>query len=124
MGRIDKVASVLKHEISNILLRDITDKRIRLISITEVTVTPDLKHAIVYYSPFGKDVDRKEVQKGLASATKFIQREIFKKLTMKIIPQIHFKFDETLERGFELVEKIGKLDVQSDSDATKTTDTL
>ncbi len=115
-GRVEKVASVLKHHISQLILREISDKRIGFISITEVKVNPDMKHALVYYSPFGKNVDLEKVQKGLAAATKYIQRELFKKLEMKNIPQIHFRYDDTIEKGSYLVEKINALHVKDPSE--------
>lgn len=110
MSRLDRVASLIKSEISLILSRKINDSRIGFISILEVELSKDLGHAWIHYSQIGSEEEKQRTKKGLSSATKFIQAELFKVLDLQTIPKIHFKFDPSLEKGVDLVTKITKLE--------------
>ncbi len=112
MSRTERVASLLKKEIADILHRKINDIRIGFITITSIKISPDLTHAWVYYSQIGSEEQKQITKKGLASATKFIKLEIGKVLTTQVVPNIHFQYDDTLERAQKLIEKIDALSDQ------------
>ena len=97
-------------EISEVLQRKINDSRIGFISILDVKLSKDLDHAWVYYSQIGSEEEIQITKKGLASATKFIKNEIGKVLKIKTIPDIHFRYDDSLVRGTEIVEKLKELE--------------
>ncbi|RAP38152.1 30S ribosome-binding factor RbfA [Candidatus Marinamargulisbacteria bacterium SCGC AAA071-K20] len=109
MVRVDRLASVLRSEISSILSKKINDSRIGFISITEIKISKDMTQAQVYYSQFGSEEDKLKTKKGLQSASPFIQSELFKVINIQIIPKIHFQFDPSIERGVDLVNKINEL---------------
>ena len=111
MARLDRVSSLLKQEIARILRQRVNDSRIGFISITEIKLSKDLAHAWIYYSQLGNDIEKNKTKKGLYSATKFIEQELYKvDFNLKTLPKLHFKFDPSLERGVELVNKINDLD--------------
>ncbi|RAP31669.1 30S ribosome-binding factor RbfA [Candidatus Marinamargulisbacteria bacterium SCGC AG-414-C22] len=109
MKRVKRLESLLKDEISSILKVKVNDDRIGFISITDIKISKDRNDAWVYYSQIGTDEQKAKCRKGLSSATKFIHSEICKNIRYMIIPKIHFRFDNSLERGVDLVNKINNL---------------
>ena len=109
MKRKERISSLLQQEVSSILRKKINDDRIGFISITSVTVSDDLAHAWIYYSQIGSKEEKEKTKRGLASATKFIHADLSRNIRYMAVPKIHFKFDESLEKGVSLVEKINNL---------------
>ena len=97
--RSERVGDLVHHEISNILLREISDPRVEMITITGTKVSDDLRHANVYYSVIGDEKRWEEVKEGLSSSKGYIKRELGRRLKMKYIPDVHFHEDRTLEKG-------------------------
>ena len=107
--RVERVSSLLKQLVSDILRRHVGDARIGFISITDIDMSPDLRHATVLYSQIGNDKEKAETVLGLRAAGPFIHSALCKSSYLKRIPRIHFKFDDSLERGSYLVDKINEI---------------
>jgi ribosome-binding factor A len=97
--RADRVADLIRAEISDILLRQIRDPRIGALTITGVEVTEDLRTAKIFFVEMGKDVFDPETQKGLEQARSFIKRELGKRLQLRRVPDIFFRPDESFAYG-------------------------
>jgi len=97
--RADKVADLIKTEISDILLRRINDPQVREITVTGVKVTDDLHQAKVFFVRTGEDTCSEETMRGLQRATGFLRRELGKRLRLRYVPEIKFIFDESFEYG-------------------------
>jgi ribosome-binding factor A len=95
--RSDRVGDMIHREVSDMLIRGIKDPRTSLVTITAVRVSDDLKMAQVYFSVRGGEEDRQRSSEGLDSAKGFIKREIGRRLRLKYVPDIVFKFDPSLE---------------------------
>jgi ribosome-binding factor A len=104
--RSQRVGHLLKEEVSDIVLNRVKDPRMGFITVTDVEVTDDLKLARVYVSTL-KDEDRETAMEILGSAKGFIRSELKKRLRMKNIPVLEFRFDETTRYG-EKMEKLFK----------------
>ncbi|NQY74946.1 MAG: 30S ribosome-binding factor RbfA [Candidatus Margulisbacteria bacterium] len=109
MSRIDRINALIKEEIAHILQRKMRDQHIGFISITNVDVSKDMSHAKIYFSQIGTDKEKKKTLNTLKTASRFIKGEIGKVIRLKHIPDLQFIFDESLERGFDIVDKINKL---------------
>jgi len=107
--RTSKVESLIKAEISEIISRKIKDTRIGFVTITSVKVSKDLRLAKVFVSIYGSDEDKKKTLEGLTSASKFIHNELKKRLRIKIIPEIVFKIDTSIEYGIYISKVIEEL---------------
>lgn len=105
-NRPKRLAELLKHEISELVQRHIKDPRIGFVSITDVEVSPDLRHAKVYVSVLGNERERKATVAGLRSAAGFIKRELGRRLRVKHVPEITIIYDESLERGSRILNLI------------------
>ncbi len=98
-NRLERVGELLKQEISTLFARGMKDPRIGLVTITGVKVSPDLREAWVYYSVLGDEKVREDTAKGLAAARGVSRREIGHSVSLRITPEFHFVFDESIERG-------------------------
>ena len=97
--RADKVADLIKAEISDILLRQINDPQVQRITVTGVKVTDDLRQARVFFVRMGENACNDETMKGLDRAVGFLRRELGKRLKLRYVPEIKFTFDESFEYG-------------------------
>lgn len=97
--RLERVGELLKQEIGTLFARGMKDPRIGLVTITGVKVSPDLREAWVYYSVLGDEKVRADTAKGIAAAKGFIRREVGHAVTLRVTPDLHFVFDESIERG-------------------------
>jgi ribosome-binding factor A len=97
--RADRVADLIKQEISDILRREAHDPRIANITVTDVRLTDDLRSARIYYVELGKDSLSADVEKGLAKAKGFLKRELGKRLQLRYIPELNFFYDPSFEYG-------------------------
>ena len=108
--RKTRLAESLRAELSDILRRQMRDPRFtaNLLSITDVDVSADLKVATVYFSILGDLEARNETHKALRGAAGLLRAELGRTKAFKSVPELHFRFDETIERGAHLVELIQK----------------
>ena len=109
MSRQKRISSVLQTEISELLTRKINDSRIGFISITYVELSKDFRTAWVYYSQIGTEQQKQDTKKGLYSATKFIHSELSKKIRYMAVPKLHFRFDTSIEKGVNIINKLNQL---------------
>jgi len=95
-----RVAQMIQEEVSRLLLRGLKDPRLGgLITVTGAKISPDLKEAVVYYSVFGDEAQRKATQQGLEAASTYLKREVAHNLKLRYAPHLRFVFDESIERG-------------------------
>lgn len=102
--RTERINELLREEISDLLRRELKDPRIGgLVSITEVDVSPDLQQAKVYVSVLGTDEERDDTLKVLTAASRFLQRELRKRLTIRRTPELTFLRDDSIEHGARIL---------------------
>ena len=95
--RADRVAEAVREVIAELLLRDIKDPRIGMITLTSVEFSDDLKHARVYFSSVGDSTTRERSLSGLRSAAGFIRSQVTRRLKLRYAPDLTFLFDPSLE---------------------------
>lgn len=105
--RSEKVSEMIHEVISGLLIKGVKDPRVELVTITGVKVTDDLHLATVYFSVIGSDAARTGAEAGLNSARGYLRRELGKKLTMRYVPDLLFRFDDSLAYG-DRIERILK----------------
>ena len=103
--RADRVADRIRTEISDLLVKKVNDPRIGFVTVTRIKVSDDLRNATVHFSVFGDARKKAETMEGLKSALPMFQKEIFKRLAIKVPTLLYFRLDESLEEG----NKIQKL---------------
>ena len=109
MARIEKINEAIRKEISNIVLFEVKDPRLKSVTITHVDVSRDLQYAKVFFSFLGSTDEVKAAQEGLDSASGFIRRLIGQRIRMRYTPEIHFIFDKSIEYGIQIEQAIEKV---------------
>ena len=115
--RQQKVGELLKVEISDIVRREMKDPRLGFLTITDVSVTADMRQAQAFISVMGDESERKASLDALNRASGFIRGELGRRLRMKIIPEVEFHMDASIEEGariFELLQQIKKDESKKD----------
>ena len=98
--RTDRIEDLLRTEISHLILREVSDPRVRLATVSKVDVSPDLKHASVKVSVLGEDSERLNSLEALQHASSFIRSRLAKSLKrMRSIPQLNFELDRRAEHS-------------------------
>lgn len=98
--RIDRVNGLLRQEIGKLLLHKMQDPRLAaLTSIVKVNVSSDLRHAKVFVSVMGPQEEKKAVMQGLESAAPYMRRELGETVALRVIPQLRFVLDDSIEEG-------------------------
>lgn len=103
-SRTERVGDHLQQEVARLVQLELRDPRLKLVSITGVDVSRDLAHAKVFFTQLGVD-DKAEGAKSaevLNRAAGFIRSEIARGSTMRTVPKLHFRFDESVGRGRDM----------------------
>ena len=103
--RTDRMADLIRDEISRMLLRDLRDPRLGFVTLTGASVSPDMRNVRVFVSVLGDQAARDGSLKALRSASGLIQRTLFKNLSLRLAPVLHFSLDDSLEKG-ERIERV------------------
>lgn len=96
--RTDRINEQLRQEIA-LLLREIRDPRVGMVTVTAVKASPELDHARVFVTMLGDESGRAESVAGLQSAAAFVRGQLGRRLHMRRIPELHFEVDRTLEEA-------------------------
>ncbi|HUJ41304.1 MAG TPA: 30S ribosome-binding factor RbfA [Candidatus Acidoferrales bacterium] len=103
--RHERVAEEIRHELEAMLAGELKDPRLAgPVRVTDVTVTPDLKHARIFLAAFGTPEERRGVGDGLVAAMGFIRSELAQRLDLRRAPEIHFVVDASGVEGGRLEE--------------------
>jgi ribosome-binding factor A len=106
----------MQKEISALLLKGLKDPRVGFVTITGVSVTPDMHLARVHYTVYGDDKQRADTQKGLKSAVPFLRRELSRRMRIRYVPDLIFEFDKALEYGNRIDSLLRQLKEDQSSD--------
>jgi len=106
-----RVESLLREEIASLFTEErIHDPRLHgRITVTDVEVSRDLRHAKVFVSFLGDPAEEREAFQALESATGFVQSHIARSVRLRFVPKVVFVPDHSIERGVKLVQKINSL---------------
>ena len=109
--RNERTSKLIQREISGLLEREVNDPRLsKLISVTEVALSPDMKYAKIFVSTLGDERDSKEeMLAGFNDASGFLRRELASHLKLRYTPQLSFHYDDSIERGARLLKLMGDL---------------
>jgi phosphoesterase RecJ-like protein len=110
--RVSRVQDAIRESLSKLLVKSVSDPRLRWITVTGVEVSPDLKNARVYFVVTGNLQPLEEVEKGLAKATPFLQAEVAKNMQLKYTPKLSFKFDKSFDEAAHMDSLIDEVVVE------------
>ena len=114
--RIERVNQLIRQELSQLLQRGTKDPRLGgYISINAVETTPDLRHARVFVSCICDDEKKKEILAALGHSSGFFRTELAKHLTMRRVPELHYTWDDSIERGSNLLALMDRVKSEDSS---------
>ncbi len=102
--RCERISKLIQREIGGLLNREVNDPRLgELISVTGVSLSPDLKYAKIFVSILGNETNKRDMLAGFNTASGFLRRELAPRLKMRCVPQLSFSYDDSIERGAKLL---------------------
>jgi ribosome-binding factor A len=98
-SRSRRIEENLKRLLAELVRREVKDPRVGLVTITAVEVSRDLTHAKIYFTPFAGQGDAAESLQALRHAAGFLRHELRHELRLRVVPELDFRIDESIERG-------------------------
>lgn len=129
--RVQRLNQLLREELSRLIRRELKDPRVESVTVTDVDVSADLRHAKVYVRTL-RDVQRapdeegdgdggeggalQKALEGLRSAAGFLRGTLGRDLRIRRIPEFHFEADRTLERARRIEELLDRVSAPDEED--------
>ena len=119
-GRTRRIAELLQRELADLIRREVHDPRVKQLTVTSVDVSSDLSHAKVYITQLTGVGQAAETLKALKNASGFLRHALRDRVLLRVIPQLHFLYDESVEEGAKISRLIDRALAQdSDQDRDK-----
>ncbi|OGO33227.1 MAG: ribosome-binding factor A [Chloroflexi bacterium RBG_16_56_11] len=108
--RIERVNTLLRREISDLIQHTLRDPRLgEFVAVTEVDTSPDLQLARVYVSSMGGQEEEKKVLSALSAAAGFLRTELAKKVRLRRMPELNFYWDNSIEHGDRILRLLDQI---------------
>lgn len=104
--RSRRIAEQVQRELSDIVRLELKDPRVGMITLTDVEVSPDQSHARVFFTLLGDQPRIDDATAGLQHAAGFLRSQLAQRMKLRVVPQLQFKYDESVERGMRLSQLI------------------
>jgi ribosome-binding factor A len=111
--REDQLSGAITRELSDLMRTRMKDPRIGFASITGVELSHDLRYAKVFVSVMGSPEEQRETMRGLDSANGFLRRELAQRLTIRHVPEISFRLDESIARGARVLDLLKQVEKEA-----------
>ncbi len=112
--RVERVAALIRREVSELLVNGIKDERVSLgmVSVTNVEVAGDLQHCKIFVSIYGSADAQQQALEGLRSAANYVKGELGRRLNMRRTPEVVFQLDRGIEKGTSVLGLLNQLESQ------------
>lgn len=101
-ARLARIADQIQREVSELIREEVRDPRVRLVTLTGVELSRDQSHAKVFFTVLGTPEQAEACGAGLSRSAGFLRAGLAHRLTTRKVPELHFVFDESVERGVRL----------------------
>lgn len=108
-SRAQRVGQEIHEVVASLLLVGVDDPRLRLIQVTDVDVTADLRHARIYYVMLDGEEPAEEVYEAVERVSGFVRSHLGSELRLRYVPEVEFRFDEAVLRGRRIDEILSDL---------------
>lgn len=102
-SRSHRVAEQMRRELADLLMFEIKDPRVKMVTVTEVEVTGDMAHAKIFYSA---NAGTQALQQGLEKSAGFLRTQLAKRMLLRTVPQLHFVYDASIDNGMKMAQLI------------------
>ena len=117
--RARRIADQIQRELSGIIRSELRDPRAGMITLTDVQVSPDHACATVFFTVLGESGKAEETAAALGHATGFLRTQLARRVKLRTVPQLQFRYDTSVERGMRLSHLIDDA-VASDKRSSET----
>lgn len=101
-SRPRRVAEQMQRELAELIQLEVKDPRVGMVTVTDVEVTPDYSHAKVFFTLLNQGHPLDETLAGLNRAAGYLRSQLAHRMRLRVMPQLHFVFDSSVERGVQL----------------------
>ena len=101
-ARSARIADQIQRSLAELLSTEVRDPRVGLITLTGVELSRDQSHAKVFFTVLGSPEQAEQAGEGLRHAAGFLRSELSRRLTTRKVPELHFEYDESVERGVRI----------------------
>ena len=109
-NRMTRVNDEITKELAHIIRGELKDPRIGVMpSVLRDETTQDLKYCKIFISVLGNDEEKKEVMKGLKSASGYIRHLLAERINLRITPELMFRLDDSVEYGIKMSKLIEQI---------------
>ncbi len=105
-ARTSRIAEQIRRDLAELIRTELKDPRVSLVTLTDVEVTADYTHAKVFFTTLAEPAHLEEITTGLKHASGFLRRELGKRIKIHHLPELHFVYDPSVERGTRLSQLI------------------
>lgn len=102
-SRSHRVAEQMRRELADLLMFEVKDPRVNMVTITEIEVTGDMAHAKIFYSAKAAS---EPLQQGLEKSAGFLRTQLSKRMLLRTVPQLHFVYDASIDNGMKMAQLI------------------
>jgi len=111
--RIERVNTLIRREISDLIQQHLKDPRLNeFISVTEVSTSPDLKHAKIFISSMVGEQEETKILGILNTASGYLRTALAKRIKMRITPELHFVWDNSIEHGDRILRLLDQVNTE------------
>lgn len=124
-SRTSRVGEAMMRELALLIQHDLADPRVSMVTVSHVDVTSDLRYAKVYVTRlagFDSEQAAEECLAGLKNAAGYLRRALSKRIQLRIMPELNFLYDKSLEHGFYMDDLISKANANNQSDPSSDKD--
>ena len=101
-SRLGRIADQIQKDLAEVIRTEVKDPRVGMITLTGVELSSDHHHAKVFFTTLGGPEVVAKAVSGLQHASGFLRSQLAKGLQLRIVPELHFVYDESVERGIRL----------------------
>ena len=105
-SRRDRLGAQIQRELAVLVRDELKDPRLGMVTIQEVRVDRDISHAKVFFTLLGGALEPVEARRQLTKAAGFLRHLLGQRLAVRTVPELHFLYDESVERGSRLTALI------------------
>jgi ribosome-binding factor A len=110
--RTDRLDSQIRQELMDLLQREMKDPRLGFVTITRVETARDLGSARVWVSILGSEEERERSMRALGVATPWLRRRLAERLTLRSVPQLSLRRDDSIESGDRVLRLLREIETE------------
>ena len=110
IDRVRRVSELVRRQVSQFILRELVDEGLGILSVTAVDMSRDLQQATVFVSPLARGPDIDSILITLEENVPAVRRDLAQSLHLRRVPNLTFRYDESVERGQRLTKMIDELE--------------